>query len=76
MKRLYVRPSFQGAGLGRKLAEHAIAFARSRGYRSMVLDTLPDMHAARALYGKLGFKPCAPYYDNSGICSDCFEINL
>ncbi len=76
MKRLYVRPEFQGTGLGRRLAERAIDFARSCGYHSMVLDTLPDMHAARALYGKLGFKPCAPYYDNSAIGSDCFELML
>ena len=76
MKRLYVRPEFQGTGLGRRLAERAIDFARSCGYHSMVIDTLPDMHAARALYGKLGFKPCAPYYDNSAIGSDCFELTL
>lgn len=74
MKRLYVRPEFQGTGLGRRLAERAIDFARSRGYRSMVLDTLPAMREARALYQKLGFKPCAPYYDNSRIGSDCFEL--
>jgi len=74
MKRLYVRPEFQGTGLGRRLAERAIDFARSCGYHSIALDTLPDMHAARALYGKLGFRPCAPYYDNSSIGSDCFEL--
>jgi len=76
MKRLYVRPEFQGTGLGRRLAERAIVFARSCGYRSMVLDTLPDMKAARTLYLSLGFKPCAPYYDNSSIGSDCFALDL
>ena len=76
MKRLYVRPEFQGAGLGRRLAERAIDFARSCGYRSMMLDTLPAMREARALYQKLGFKRCAPYYDNSRIGSDCFELVL
>lgn len=76
MKRLYVRVEFQGTGLGRRLAECAINFARSCDYRSMVLDTLPDMDAARALYRKLGFTPCAPYYDNRCIGSDCFELIL
>lgn len=76
MKRLYVRPAFRGTGLGRKLAAAAIAAARKAGYRSMVLDTLPDMTAARALYAALGFTACAPYYDNTCAGSDCFEIAL
>ncbi|MBX9810184.1 MAG: GNAT family N-acetyltransferase [Burkholderiales bacterium] len=76
MKRLYVRIAFRGTRLGRKLAEAALAAAREAGYRRMVLDTLPAMKAARTLYSVLGFKPCAPYYDNACIGSDCFELTL
>jgi len=65
MRRLYVEPSFRGSGIGRRLAEAQIDFARLNGYRCVLLDTLSDMEAARALYGELGFEEIPPYYFNT-----------
>jgi len=76
MKRLYVRPQFRCTGLGRTLAEQAIAFARSARYQRMALDTLPQMMAATRIYRELGFTPSAAYYDNTPINSTCLELVL
>jgi len=64
MKRLYVRENWRGHGLGRSLAEMAIDFAASAGYRRMVLDTLPSLETAKRMYARMGFKEMAPYYEN------------
>lgn len=64
MKRLYVRPAYRGLGVGRLLAEAIMDSARSKGYDTILLDTLDDMETARALYAELGFEEVPPYYFN------------
>lgn len=64
MKRLYVRKAFRGFGLGRLLTEHILDQAHLAGYSTVLLDTLDDMEAARALYEDLGFTEIPPYYHN------------
>ena len=64
MKRLYVRKGSRGLGLGRQLVEAMLETARMAGFDTMLLDTLDDMEAARALYQDLGFEEIPPYYHN------------
>ena len=64
LRRLYVRAQSRKHGLGRVLTECALDRARLHGYRHVLLDTLSDMEAARALYQGLGFREIAPYYFN------------
>jgi GNAT superfamily N-acetyltransferase len=63
MKRLYVRPTVRGGGLGRLLVERLLDEARREGYRVMKLDTdtHPKFHAAIALYRGVGFVECERY---------------
>lgn len=71
MKRLYVAPHSRGSGLGRVLAEEAIAAARDLGYTEVRLTTLPaTMRPALALYESLGFAVTGPFTDHSHVHED------
>jgi putative acetyltransferase len=77
LKRLYVRPAFQGRGIGRLLVERTIAEARRAGYHTMRLDTLPAMERARALYEALGFRQIPAYAAFSPVPGTTFyELDL
>jgi ribosomal protein S18 acetylase RimI-like enzyme len=76
MKRLYVRPAWRGRGLGRALAEAAIGAACELGCSRLLLDSLPAMGAAIALYRALGFRETAPYLAQPTPGALCFELRL
>jgi putative acetyltransferase len=56
LKRMYVKPSARGQGIGRKLVSVLIEQARSQNYQLMFLDSLKIMTTAHYLYHQAGFK--------------------
>jgi len=75
MKRLYVRPAFQGHGIGRRLTDRMILEAKAAGFELLRLDSLPFMESAIRLYRKLGFAEIPAYGDNPAEAI-CFELKL
>lgn len=76
MKRLFVRKAFRGFGLGRQLTEAILDEARRAGYSCVLLDTLDEMEAARALYEDLGFEEIPPYYHNPHAGAHYLKVEL
>ena len=64
LKRMWLRPSRQGRGLGRRLMDACLDEARRLGCRALRLDTQAKLESAVRLYRAYGFSEVARYNDN------------
>jgi putative acetyltransferase len=64
LKRMYVVKEYRRLGIGQKLLDTAVDFAKRIGYSRILLDSSKYLEAARTLYLKNGFVDIARYNDN------------
>lgn len=68
LRLLLLDPAARGAGVGSRLVESCVAFAREAGYREIILWTHQKLTAARAIYAATGFKLVESHlHDDFGI---------
>lgn len=80
LRLLLVEPSARGLGLGKRLVEECVAFARKAGYKKIVLWTQSELKAARGIYQHAGFQLVDQHRHNSwsrkGLISEVWEKKL
>ena len=80
LRMLILTPEARGLGLGARLTDECIAFARGKGYKKMMLWTNSCLTAARGIYAKRGFKlvKSEPYkgFGQTGLVSETWEMKL
>lgn len=64
--KMYLLPQARGTGLGRKLIEKSLAFAKEAGYKQVYLETMPELKQALKVYAKFGFDYLKGPMGNSG----------
>ena len=64
--KMYLNPNARGVGLGKKLLEVSLTFARQTGYRQVYIETMPELEKAVSIYERFGFHHLDSAMGNTG----------
>ncbi|MDY8138279.1 GNAT family N-acetyltransferase [Aquimarina sp. 2201CG5-10] len=78
LQKMYFLPIARGKGLGYKVIDTCLSYAKEQGYTKCYLETMPYMESARKLYRKVGFKALEKPIGNTGhySCQEWMIKNL
>ena len=79
LRLLLVEPKARGLGIGRRLVDECVAFARAAGYAKMTLWTHSNLTAARKIYQDVGFAKIAEWQHADWgvpVTSETWEMGL
>jgi len=80
LRLLLVEPSARGLGIGKRLVEECVRFARRAGYKKIMLWTQSELIAARSIYQNAGFKIVArkkhSSWSRKDLVAETWELKL
>jgi DNA-binding MarR family transcriptional regulator/GNAT superfamily N-acetyltransferase len=80
LRLLLVEPSARGLGIGKRLVEECVRFAREAGYKKVMLWTQSELAAARRIYQNAGFKLVAEEkhqsWSRKDLVAETWELKL
>ena len=80
LRLLLVEPSARGLGIGKRLVDECVQFARQCGYRKIVLWTQSELEAARSIYLQAGFRRTGSQrhrsWSRNNLVSETWELRL